>query len=380
MRPATFHCAALGLVFTAVSAPVLAQDSWTVGAVVDVAALSNTFPLGARDKGLGLGHSDVTFSGGIAQLFDVRLTAAVHTHERKLGAHLEEASLATRTLPFGLRIKAGRFASQLGYLNEQHPHADDFVERPLPYRAFFGQHWFDDGVRIEWTAPTALYLRLGAEAFRGKQLIAESEQRRRVGAIVLSAKTGGDIDRSSSWQAGVSWIDNRREPVLHEDEHTHDGEHSHEHEEHGHAHGAAFSGRRGIVLDAVWKWAPGGNAKNEQLRLAGEYVRIERLNRFASAGDRHEGGYVSLVYRFRPAWELGASAGWIDVAIPHEDHFHPGRLRELSAMLAYKPSHTQIYRLQATRISGARGFGDVPRWMVGAQVVLSFGAHPAHSY
>ncbi|MFN3630104.1 MAG: hypothetical protein ACK4XK_08645 [Casimicrobiaceae bacterium] len=365
----------------AASTSATAQSDFEVGAVLDVGALSKALPLGARDKGLGLGHSDVTVSGSLGGLFDVRLTGAVHTHERKLEAHVEEASIATRALPFGLTVKAGRFASQLGYLNEQHPHADDFIERPLPYRAFFGQHWFDDGVRIEWTAPTALYFRLGAEAFRGKQLIPEASQRRRPGAIVLSAKTGGDIDRSTSWQAGASWIDNRREQMLHEeDEHAHEGEHEHEHEGHDHAHGAAFSGRRGLVLDLVWKWAPGGNAKNEQVRVAAEYVRLSRLGAFAERSERHEGGYLNLVYRFRPAWEAGLSAGWIDVAIPHEDHFHPGRLRELSAMLAYKPSHTQSYRLQATRISGARGFGEVPRWMVGAQVVLSLGKHPAHSY
>ncbi len=380
MRAAILQRAALGLAVATASAPALAQDSWAVGAVVDVSALSKTFPLGARDKDLGLGHSDVTVSGGIAGLFDARLTGAAHTHERKLEAHIEEASLATRTLPFGLQLKVGRFASQLGYLNEQHPHADDFIERPLPYRAFFGQHWFDDGVRLNWTAPSAAYVRLGVEAFRGRQLVRETASARRPGALVFSARTGGDLGSSMSWQAGASWLDNRREPLIEEDEHGHhDHDHAGEHE-HEHAHGAAFSGRRGLVLDAVWKWAPGGNAKNEQLRLSGEYVRIERLNRHASADDRHDGGYVSLVYRFRPAWEAGVSAGVLNVRIPHEDHFHPGRLREASVMLAYKPGHLQSYRLQATRVSGARGFGEVPRWRVGLQVVLAIGAHPAHGF
>jgi hypothetical protein len=68
----------------------------------------------------------------------------------------------------------GRFASQIGYLNEQHPHADDFVERPLLYRAFFGGHWFDDGLRLNWTAPTPFFLGLGVEVFRGKQLVREA--------------------------------------------------------------------------------------------------------------------------------------------------------------------------------------------------------------
>lgn len=378
MSAAKAGFAAALLAASTLAAPVAAQDRWEIGAVLDVSALSKAFPLGARDKGAGLGHSDVTVAGSVAGLFDLRLTGAAHTHDRKLETHLEEASLATRTLPFGLQLKAGRFASQLGYLNEQHPHADDFIERPLPYRAFFGQHWFDDGVRLNWTAPTATYLRLGVEAFRGRQLVREAVTARRPGVLVFSAKTGGDLGASMSWQAGASWIDNRREAMLEHDAHGHD-DHDHDHE-HAHAHGAAFSGRRGVVLDAVWKWAPGGNAKNEQLRLSGEFVRIERLGRFSRSGDRHEGGYASLVYRFRPAWEAGLSAGVLNVRIPHDDHLHPGRLREQSVMLAYKPGHLQSYRLQATRTSGARGFGQIPEWRVGLQVVFAIGAHPAHGF
>ncbi|WP_334166012.1 hypothetical protein [Tepidimonas sp.] len=359
-----------------VATPAAGQSAWTFGGVLDVSASSRSHPLGARDRGLSLGHSDVTIAGPLGSAFDLRLTGAAHTHERKLEAHVEEVSLTTRTLPFGLQLKAGRFASQLGYLNEQHPHADDFIERPLPYRAFFGQHWFDDGVRLNWTAPTETYLRLGAEAFRGRQLVPEAASARRPGVLVFSARTGSDLGASMSWQAGASWIDNRREAAL---EHEHDDAGADGHD-HAHAHGAAFSGRRGMVLDAVWKWAPGGNAKNEQVRLAGEYVRINRPNRFARSSDRHAGGYLSLVYRFQPAWEAGVSAGWLDVRIPHDEHFHPGRLREASIMLAYKPGHLQSYRLQATRVSGARGFGEVPAWRVGVQVVLAIGAHPAHSY
>jgi hypothetical protein len=82
----------------------------------------------------------------------------------------------TRSLPAGFQARLGRFSSQIGYLNEQHPHADDFVERPLLYRALLGGHWFDDGLRLNWTAPTPFYLMVGAEAFRGRQLVKEATQ------------------------------------------------------------------------------------------------------------------------------------------------------------------------------------------------------------
>jgi hypothetical protein len=122
MSRSTMRCAAVGLALAATSVSLQAQDRWEVGAVLDAAALSKTHPLGARDRGLGLGHSDVTIAGSLGSLVDVRLTGAAHTHERKLEAHLEEASLTTRTLPFGLQLKAGRFASQLGYGNAEQVH------------------------------------------------------------------------------------------------------------------------------------------------------------------------------------------------------------------------------------------------------------------
>jgi hypothetical protein len=307
---------------------------------------------------------------------------AVHTHERKFEAELEEAWVQTRTLPAGLQFRAGRFASQLGYLNEQHPHADDFVERPLLYRAFLGGHWNDDGVRLNWVAPTPFYLRVGAEVFRGKRLVEEAASARSPGAAVLSAKVGGDLGASQSWQAGLSVLRNRREAAVHdEEEHgAGGGGHGDGHDHgHSHAHGAAFSGRRMVLGEVTWKWAPDGNNSRQQLRVTYERAQVRGLNRFASAGDRHVADYLSVVWRFAPAWEVGGRVDALKVRIPHGDHFHGGRLREASLMLAYKPTHQQTLRLQATRQRNGGGF-DTAGNAVQLQYVLSFGAHAAHSF
>lgn len=50
-----------------------------------------------------------------------RLTVAVHAHEGKAEVEWEEVYVQTRNLPAGLQVRAGRFASQVGCLNEQHP-------------------------------------------------------------------------------------------------------------------------------------------------------------------------------------------------------------------------------------------------------------------
>ncbi|HEX2547545.1 MAG TPA: hypothetical protein VHL79_21860 [Ramlibacter sp.] len=386
------HAAGVALCLAATCGPVAAQglfQDWQAGAVLDISAASRALALGQRDKGLALGHSDVSVFGPVGRHFEARATAAAHTDERKLEVELEEAWLQTTSLPAGLQLRAGRFASQVGYLNEQHLHADDFIQRPLLYRAFLGNHWFDDGLRLNWTAPTDLYLRVGAEVFRGKQLVRDAASARRPGAAVFSAKTGGDIGASQSWQAGLSFLRNRREAAIEaghaghageEEEHA-EGEEAHEEETgaHAHGHGAAFSGRRMWVAELAWKWAPEGNNSRQQLRVAYEHALVRGINRFATSGDRHRAHYLSVVYRFAPGWEVGARHDLLRVRIPHEDHFDDGRLRESALMLAWKPSHAQTLRVQFTRQRNGAGFAEANRALQ-IQYVLSFGAHAAHSF
>lgn len=234
------------------AAMVAAQSTfseWQAGAVLDLSASSRALALQGRDRGLSLGHSDISASGPLGRHFQAQLSGAVHSHGRKVEPELEEAWLQTRTLPAGLQLRGGRFASQLGYLNEQHPHNDDFIQRPLLYRAFLGGHWSDDGVRLNWVAPTDLYLRLGLEAFRGRGLGEDAPGRRTPGAIVLSGRAGGDLGASHSWQAGLSYLRNRRAATgahPHEEEGEghgeEDGGHAAQHDHH-HAHGAAYGGR-----------------------------------------------------------------------------------------------------------------------------------------
>ena len=66
-------------------------------------------------------------------------------------------------LPDGFSLRLGRFYSNIGYLNSHHAHTDNFFDRPLPYQAFLGNQYGDDGVQLRWVAPTALFLELGGE-------------------------------------------------------------------------------------------------------------------------------------------------------------------------------------------------------------------------
>ena len=372
----------LRLALSALSAlaPIGAQaqtgDAWSFGSVVDIASNSRALELGVRDQGPQLGHSDISASGPLGRHLRARLTAAFETHEGRFERGVEEAWMETRTLPWGLSVRAGRFASQIGAMNSQHPHADDFAERPLAYRAFLGNHWTDDGVRVNLTLPTSWYWVIGTEALRGRRLIPEAQTATSgASALTLTSRIGGDIGRAHSWQLGLTYLDNRRTARL-EDEHAEGAEEAHDH---GGRHAARFGGRQTWWLDATWKWAPSGNNRNEQVRLTLETVRIQDIGPGAPAEQQHQAWSLASVWRFHPNWELGARVDRLRVAIAHEGDYEPGRLSEQTAMLAWKPSHLQTLRLQWSRQNRAQGFESPARQSLMLQYILVFGAHGAHT-
>src|SRR5690606_28809151 len=103
------------------------EKGWEVRAVLDITHTSRELALGQREQGLALGHSDVVARGPLGVHFTAQFGLAAHQHDGKVKFDMEEAWIQTRSLPAGFQARAGRFFSQIGYLNEQHPHADDFV-------------------------------------------------------------------------------------------------------------------------------------------------------------------------------------------------------------------------------------------------------------
>ena len=191
------------------------------------------FPTGHESeraaKGLSLGHSEIAMSGSIDDKFLGNLTLGLGVHPGEpTELELEEAYIQTLPgagLPEGMRIKAGRALWTLGYLNEQHAHGDDFVDRPLPYRAFLDNAYNDDGAEVSLVLDTDFYSEVGIGAFRGDDTpFAGSDSGR--GAWSAFARLGGDFGRDSAWRIGGYVLDGRAR--------NRGGGHAHEHEEHEH--------------------------------------------------------------------------------------------------------------------------------------------------
>ena len=345
-----------------------------VSVVLDGFYKQNHTALSERDEGFGLGHTELSLSSPIDDLFEGQLTAVLESHDGETELELEEAFLQTTGMPYNLSVRGGRFLSQVGYLNSRHLHEDDFVERPAAYRALLGTHYFDDGLRLNALMPTPFYWQIGAEAFDGNRL---SEGEEDIGVYTVNTRFGGDLSRSQSWQLGLSFLKNRQIHGDHGEEHSaeHGGEHAHE-EEHG--HGAEYTGENLYIADVVWKWAPGGNNRQQQLTLSGEYLYADELGEHATSSDYHEGWYASAVYQFAPQWSVGTRYGQVDLKEAHGDHFDDQRLKETDVMLAWSHSHFSTVRLQYTH-QEAEGFEKADNSVM-LQYVMSFGAHGAHGF
>ncbi|MCL1141181.1 hypothetical protein [Shewanella gaetbuli] len=396
-----------------VSASAFAQDSSlsnpNISAVLDGYYQTGDRGLDGRGEGFGLGETELAISANIDDMFYGKMTAILAMHDDETEVELEEAFIQTMGLGAGFDIRAGRFLSDVGYLNNQHPHSDAFVDRPGAYRAFMGGHYFDDGVRLTYVAPTELFWTMGVEVFKGNKMRAaevgeehddhdvhgmEEEHAERdyktIGVYSAFTKLGGDIGTSSSWQLGLSYLRNENGMGFIEEDHDHEPHIEEEHDHGGHNHNAAFTGENTYIADFVYKWAPDGNYKYQHLTLSGEYFRVTDIFSFEEhdhdilstekSDDYHEGWYVSGVYQFTPHWSAGLRYGEVDTHEVHGDHLHGQNLKETELSLAWHHSHFSTVRLQYTNQKGTNFDGFEDDNIITLQYVMTLGAHGAHQF
>ena len=98
---------------------------------------------------------------------------------------MEEAYLATTSLPWGLEVKAGRIFAPWGRINTQHPHAWDFVDGPLARgRVLAAETLAGPGLDVAWLAPLPWF----AELHLAAQSLApgEGDEERLTGVVRLA--------------------------------------------------------------------------------------------------------------------------------------------------------------------------------------------------
>jgi len=348
---------------------------------------------GAMSNGFNLSEVELAFSATIDPYFDAAAYMAI-TGEGEF--ELEEAYLQTRSLPYGLKLKAGKFLSDFGYINRQHPHQWDFANQNLAYLNLLGDHGLQDvGVQLNWLPEWPLYTLLGVEALQGDQerfgaLVDDEEERAETG--LDSAKNGPrlwtayvkvspELGYSHALQLGASYAQSRQ----HQEIHAHDDG------------GAELPFEEGLDgdadlwgLDAVYKYDSGRAYGHGDLKLQAEYLRSVKSLEVRSGepseiGEEEEfttdGLYVQGMYGFLPRWQAGLRYDTLGLTnkVSGGDEFDSSD--RWTAALAWIPTEFSLVRFQVERADialedgGSESFNTF--WL---QFLLSMGAHGAHKF
>jgi len=284
---------------------------------------------GGMSNGFNFREAEFWFSATVDPYFDANAMVVV---DGDGNVDLEEAWFQTRNLPHGLKVKGGKFLSDFGYINNQHPHQWDFADQNLAYLNLLGDHGLQEtGLQLTWLPETPVYTLFGVEVGQGDQerfgVTLDDEEQDEFGLDSTDdgprlwtafAKVAPDIGDNHALQFGVSYARNSQHQGLYgfeheEDDGDHDHDHDHEHEE---EHGeSGYEGSAGIWgLDLVYKFDGEGDYGHRDFKLQAEYLRATKDTTVRSGEEdlvgrsldfTSDGLYVQGVYGIFPKLRAG---------------------------------------------------------------------------
>lgn len=358
------------------------------------------------EEGFQLREAEVTFEGPIDPYFDMFVTAAITESE----IELEEAFIETRALPAGFKLKGGKFLSDVGYINRQHPHDWDFVDQPWMREFIFSDEGLNEtGIQATWVAPTRNYTLFGVEILEGEtpgvaNHIGDEEPGLHgvTGPRLITgfANYAPNLGYDHALQLGLSggFTDAYQE----REEHSHDGEIEIE----------TLSGDSWFAgVDAVYKYNGQGSMGEGDFKLQGEYfVRARDLTfrEFERHGDhydleekssihpRQDGAYVQALYGFAPRWDAGLRVdglGMTNKAFDGDGPEDASTSLRYTGQVSYSPTEFSRLRVQVAQLDlhSVHDEGDghghdhghggaTDSWQLMLQFNMSLGAHGAHAF
>ena len=320
-----------------------------------------------RRNGFNLDAGELYMFAPVDPYFN--LYAAIPIKES--GAELEEMYFVTTSLPRGHQVKGGKFKSGFGRHNAQHPHAWDFTDAPLPYRAFTGAEGVaEKGVQYTYLAPLPFFTVLGLEVLQGEnKTLFGADAASGAHAYSAFAKASFDLGSHSTILFGPSIMTgkSKTDTVL---------------------DGTDFSGDTTLYgLEFTYKWQP---SRQHRFKLQSEYLYRNQFGRLTNTStgtserlDRNQDGlYVQGVYRW-DRWGFGLR--YDSLGILKDEYRLDGSLKEAgrrpwraSGKLDFNFSEFSLLRLQYTH-DESDITGRVNReWFL--QFIFGMGAHGAHPF
>ncbi len=287
------------------------------------------------------------------------------------GASLEEAYFVTTALPEGLQAKGGKFKSNFSRLNAQHPHAWDFADLPLAYRAFLGKEGLiEKGVQATYLPSLPFYTLLGVEVLQGEnEVIFNKNALGGPHAFSGFAKASFDFGDSSTILFGPYFLAGQARTATVSD-------------------GTFLRGGSTLYgLEGVYKWKP---SAQRSFTLSGEYMvrnqggtlQDTALGTEARLSRSQDGAYLQGLYQ-TGRWRFGARYDRLNLfadsyslnTVPQDFGANPWRA---TGALEFNPSEFSRLRLQYNHDRSGRD--GQTNHEVFLQLILGIGAHAAHSF
>jgi hypothetical protein len=322
---------------------------------------------GSIEKGFNLRSAELAIFAPVDPYFNLYATIPF-TEE---GVEVEEAYFVTTGLPAGLQVKGGKFKSGFGRFNAFHPHAWDFVDAPLPYTAFLGDHGLmEKGVQITYLPNIPVYTLLGAEVLQGEnELLYGKEAKSGPHAYAGFAKMSLDFGEHNTilWGLSVTGGKTKTESIERETE---------------------FSGDSVLYgAELTYKWKP---SKDRSLLLQSEYLLrhqsgdLEYLEESTldSLKRTQDGLYLQGLYQIG-RWRIGARYDVLDifrdeVRLAGEKEDFGNKPYRITGSLEFNPTEFSRLRLQYNHDKSARDGKENNE--VFLQLILGIGAHGAHTF
>ena len=365
---------------------------------------SGVLPNGAEGvpRGFSIGETELVFKGAVDNLFRGEARFVLEQEGNSTSIKTEEVFAETLGLPWGTKVKAGKYWSSVGYLNDKHPHEWDFVDLPLVYKQVFGGQLNETGAQLSWIAPTDnMLFKLGGEIAQGSNGYGQSfnsnfnQNKPRLGT--LFAKTGGDIGDSHSWQGGVSWVRSTTGSGTAANQASYTLSNNND---------VNFSGGNTTwIADFVYRWAPFGNPTAQNLKLQSEMfwnkqsgsmtsnfdcTEAEQCIQGSNFAQNQQGFYTQGIYQFIPKWRAGyrydrvfngtnsyGLSAYPDVLANSQVQSGWDPYRN-TIMMDWANSEYSLIRLQLAR-DNAYGPGLYNN-AIYLQYIMSLGAHGSHKY
>ena len=292
-------------------------------------------------RGFNLNYGELEIFSTVGPYIDV--FSAFHI--AKDGLEIGELYATTRSLPYGLRLKGGKFKSEFGRLNMKHQHAWEFSNVPLVFEAMFGQEGLnDEGLQLQWVAPTDFYLMAGAELMQGSNENSFGDTDG-INLMVSYLKSAVDLGDMTTLLGGVTYMQGKN----------------------------SFGDSKIYGADLTLKT---NFDSYSSLTWQNELLYREKDLENGLVADQ-AGLYSQLVYDYNQNWSGGIRYDTLFKNLPDE----PEGLDKYSAMLMYKPFEFTKLRLQYS-YDKSKFFEGEQKNVQEILLDLTFeaGAHGAHAF